>query len=441
MKELKIVVLGGGSSYTPELVEGIIQKRATLPVTELVLVDIEAGQSKVAINHALVSRMFEKAKMQTKVSHTLDRKIALEGADYIMAQLRVGGLEARAHDEEIPIKYHMVGQETTGLGGFFKALRTIPVMMDICADIEAICPEAWLINFTNPSGIVTEVINNQTNVRCIGLCNVPINMHYDAAKRLDVLPEEIECNFIGLNHLSFMNKCTHKGEDVLDRVLSDGVGMGESLVKNIEKIDDEAILARKMGLMLSPYMQYFYFETEMIAKELKSIASGEGSRAKQVMKVEAELFELYKDINLKTKPEALSLRGGAKYSEAAISLINSLHNNIGDTQVVNVINGDSISDLPENCCVEVNCKITSEGPIPVHNGHLPLQVVGLIQQVKVYETYAIEAALTGDRDLALMAMINNPFIKSATDARLAFEELVHVHRAYLPLFDQRKEAL
>lgn len=432
MKNIKVVVIGGGSSYTPELVEGIISKRDTLPVNEIVLVDIEAGLKKLEINTKLVKRMFAKVNMSTKISYTLDRRKALESADFIMAQLRVGGLEARALDEKIPLKYNMIGQETTGMGGFFKALRTIPVMLDICEDIENICPKAWLINFTNPSGIITEVIRTRTKVKCIGLCNVPINMHYDAAKKLQVDPSELVTNFIGLNHLSFMNSCLLNGEEVLAQVLESE--SNEDLVKNISKIDEGEVLAKRLGLMLSPYMQYFYFETEMINKEKESIDNGEGTRAEQVMKVEADLFRIYENEELDEKPEELTKRGGSRYSEAAIALINSIYNDIGDNQVVNTTNGDSIEGLPREASVEVNCIIDKDGAHPVINGPLPKQVASLVKMVKTYEEYTIEAAIEGSREKAILALVNNPLVHSVTDGISALDELIIAHKRYLDRF-------
>lgn len=434
MEKLKVVVIGGGSSYTPELVEGIILKIQSLPVGEVVLVDVELGKEKVKINYELVERMFEKAGLDTKLSYTFDRKSALTNADFVMTQFRVGGLAARAKDEQIPLKYNMIGQETTGMGGFFKALRTIPVMMDISKDMEEVCPNAWLINFTNPSGIVTEALQTRTNVKTIGLCNVPINMHHDAAEKLEVEPSEIKTNFIGLNHLSFMNHCYYKGEDVIAKVLS--VESEEGLVKNIEKIEEADVFASKLGLMPSPYMQYFFFEQEMMAEERECIESGEGSRAEQVMKVEEDLFKLYTNKDLKEKPEELSMRGGSRYSEAAISLIDSIHNNRGDIQVVNTMNRGSITDLPYESAVEVNCVINDLGATPVANGSLPKSVSQLIQQVKRYEEYTIEAALTGDVDAAMLALLNNPLVKSLSDGKKAFDELVLAHKEYLPQFKQ-----
>lgn len=432
MKELKIVVIGGGSSYTPELMDGLILKRNSLPVKEVILVDIEEGLEKLTTNHELILRMFKKAKLHTKVTYTLDRKTALKNADFIMTQLRVGGLDARSKDESIPIKYNMIGQETTGMGGFFKALRTIPVMLDICKDIEIICPNAWLINFTNPSGIITEAIMNHTHVKTIGLCNVPINMHHEASEKLGVSPEDITTNFIGLNHLSFMNACYYKEEDVLKKVLSKNTS--EKTMQNIEKIKAFDMVAKRLGYMLSPYLQYYYFETDMLQEEKENIEQGKGTRAEQVKNIEKKLFELYKDPTINEKPKELSQRGGARYSEVAIRLIDSIYNNRGDIQVVNTLNHGSIEDLPFNSAVEINCTIDKNGPKPVFNGYLPKNIAPLIRMVKTYEEYTIDAALTGNREKCFYALINNPFVHNISDALKAFDEMVEAHKIYLPQF-------
>ncbi len=432
MKKLKLVVIGGGSSYTPELVEGIILHNSTLPISELILVDVSMGEEKVKINTALTKRMFSKAELPVQVSYTFDRREALRGADFILTQFRVGGLEARAKDESIPLKYSVIGQETTGPGGFAKALRTIPILLDICQDIEDLCPGAWLINFTNPSGIVTEAIHKYSKVKCIGLCNVPINMHYDAAERLGVNPKELNCQFTGLNHLSFMTHAYHQGIDRLADVLNINDEVG--IVQNIAKIDEMDIVANKLGLMLSPYLQYFYFEKSMLSEELEKVQSGKGTRANEVQEVEKELFEQYKDKDLDVKPSALSLRGGARYSEAAIELINSIYNDSNELHVVNVANQGVIPELPYDGVVEVNCIINKQGATPIQTGSLPIAVKGLVQQVKAYESLTIEAAVTGDETLALTALINNPFIHDFTDAKNILKDLLEAHKEHLPQF-------
>ena len=430
---MKIAVIGGGSSYTPELMEGIINHKDSLPVTEVVLIDIPEGEEKVSINTAFAKRMVEKAGLPISVRYTLDRREGLKDASFVIAQIRVGGLDAREKDERIPLKYDVIGQETTGPGGFFKALRTIPVMLSICRDMEEVCKDAWLINFTNPSGIITEAILKNTRVKCIGLCNVSINMRYDAAERLSVSPDELDCRFIGLNHLSVMNHAYYQGKDrILDAV---SVENTESVVKNIQKDAEMDAVAKELGCLLSPYMQYFYTEKEALQHEKMEAIGLTGTRAAQVKEVEKNLFECYKDVNLREKPAALAKRGGARYSMAAICLIDSIYNDTNDVQVVDVFNNGIIPQLPDDVVIEVNCRIGRNGATPLASD-VPASVLGLISQVKAYEEYTIEAAITGDRNKALIALLNNPLIHDVRDAKGILNELLEAHRAYLPAFFQ-----
>lgn len=429
---MKLVVIGGGSSYTPELIEGVILHKDSLPITEVVLIDVEMGLDKVRINTEFARRMVKKAGLPVRVGYTLDRKEGLKDAAFVITQLRVGGLDARSKDERIPLTYGVIGQETTGPGGCFKAFRTIPVLLDICKDMEQVCPDAWLINFTNPAGIVTEAVLKYTKVKCIGLCNVSINMKHDAAQRLHVDAEELNCRFIGLNHLSVMNHAFYQGADRIEDVLA--VSNRESVVKNIEKNDEMDTLAREMGCMFSPYLQYFYSEKEMLKKETAEAISITGTRADQVKKVEKDLFACYQDENLEEKPEALSKRGGSRYSEAAINLIDSLYNDRQDVQVVDVMNHGTIPQLPDDCVIETNCVIGKDGARPLADVEVPAEILGLIEQVKAYEILAIEAAVTGDRRKALMALMNNPLVHDVKDARGILEDMIQAHAAYLPQF-------
>ena len=429
---MKLVIVGGGSSYTPELIEGVILHRNSLPVTEIVLVDVPMGLKKVEINTAFAKRMIARAGLDISVRYTLERKEGLKDASFVITQLRVGGLDARAKDERIPLMYGVIGQETTGPGGCFKALRTIPVIFDICRAMEEVCPDAWLINFTNPAGIVTESVLKNTKIKCIGLCNVSINMWHDAANRLNVRTEDLDCRFIGLNHLSVMNHAYYQGEDRIADALN--VSNTESVVKNIEKNTEMDALAREMGCMLSPYMQYFYLEKHMISEETKEAIGLLGTRADQVRRVEAELFESYQDKALDQKPEALAKRGGSRYSEAAINLIDSIYNDRQDVQVVDIQNHGTIPQLSDDCVIETNCVIGRNGATPFPEIEVPQALLGLMQQVKSYEILTIEAAITGDRKKAFMALLNHPLVHDARDARGILNDMLEAHKEYLPRF-------
>ena len=419
---MKLVIIGGGSSYTPELVEGVILHRESLPVKEIVLIDVPEGEKKVRINTAFAKRMLKKAGHEADVRYTFDRMEGLSGAAFVITQLRVGGLDAREKDERIPLKYDMIGQETTGAGGFFKALRTIPVILDICRDMEKVCPDAWLINFTNPAGIVTEAVLKHTKVRCIGLCNVPINMRHDAAERLQVSAEDLDCRFIGLNHLSVMTHAFYQGENRIHEALQ--AGNEESIVKNIEKNDGMDDMARELGCMLSPYLQYFYFERASLQHEKQEALGLEGTRAVQVKKVEQNLFTCYQDEQLDEKPEALAKRGGARYSEAAINLIDSIYHDRRDVQVVDTLNRGTIGQLADDAVIETNCVIGKDGATPLAAKEFPPIFLGLMEQVKAYESLTVEAAVEGDRNKALLALMHHPLVHEMPDARAMMEEMM-----------------
>lgn len=433
---IKIATIGGGSSYTPELIEGFIKRYEGLPVRELWLVDVEMGREKLEIVGALAKRMVEKAGVPMEIHLTLNREEALAGADFVTTQFRVGGLDARAKDEAIPLKYGCIGQETNGPGGLFKGLRTIPVVLDIIADMKRLCPDAWLINFTNPAGMVTEAVLRYGDFpRFVGLCNGPIGILRGIAKTLEVDPEDIFVQFQGLNHMVFADKVFQGGRDVTDEVIGRMVGAGEGSVrlKNIADTPFVPEFQRVLEAVPIGYLRYYYQTSKMLA-DCQRAAREEGTRAQVVKKVEHELFELYKDPDLNVKPKQLEERGGAYYSDAACSLIDSIYNDRRDIQTVNTRNNGAILDIDEDSAVEVNCVITAQGPVPLTTGHLPVHINGLIQQIKSFERVASKAAVTGDYDTALLAMTINPLVPSDADAKKMLDELLEAHRDYLPRF-------
>ncbi len=433
MKKIKLAVIGGGSSYTPELVEGLVRMNASLPVGELVLVDIKDGIAKARINEALTRRMLLRAGLDAAVSATTDRRAALKGADFVISQIRVGGLKARSADERIPVKYGLIGQETTGPGGFSKALRTIPVMLALCRDIEEICPEAWLVNFTNPSGIITEAVHSHSKVKCIGLCNVPITMEKTLKNNIAGGNAGLTCRFTGLNHLSVITH-VYLGESDLIHDLTESGELCGRIVKEIMNEDISPGLIRALGFIPSSYLRYYYFEKKIVEEQRKNIRNGSGTRADEVMRIEKKLFELYGDPDLAVKPAELAQRGGAYYSEAAIELIDSIYNDRSRVHVVNAINGNSVPDLPKECIVETNCVVGRGGAAPLPGGDLPPAIRGLVQHAKAYEQLTIEAAVCGDYHAALAALVSNPLVHDIQTATKVLDELLDAHKKYLPAF-------
>jgi 6-phospho-beta-glucosidase len=436
MKKLKIVTIGGGSSYTPELIEGFIKRYHSLPITDLWLVDIPEGREKLEIVGALAKRMVAKAGIQMNIHVTMDRKAALKDADFVTTQFRVGLLEARAKDERIPLKYGVIGQETNGPGGLFKGLRTIPVILEIVNEMEELCPNAWLINFTNPAGMITEAVLRYSNwKKVIGLCNVPIGMKMQLANLLNVEANRIDIDFAGLNHMVYGLDVYLDGQlmtkKVIKRITSDD--QTSLTMENIADFKWNPSFIRSLGCLPCPYHRYYYKTNEMYEEELDN-ANTKGTRAEVVMKLEKELFKLYKDEKLNMKPPQLEKRGGAYYSDAACSLIDSMYNDRHDIQVVNTKNNGAITDIPKESAVEINCIITKEGPKPVAIGELPIAVKGLVQQIKSFEIIASKAAVTGSYQDALLAMTINPLVPSDNIAREILDEMLEAHQDYLPQF-------
>lgn len=416
MKPLKIAVIGGGSTYTPELIEGFIRYYDELPVAEARLMDI--SNERLNVVGGLVERMF--GDLPVKVTRTTDQRAAIDGADFVISQLRVGGLAARALDEQLPLKHGVLGQETTGPGGFAKGLRTIPVALEIARNIEQYAPDAWLLNFTNPAGMVTEALLKHSRAKVIGLCNVPINMQITVAKYFDVEPERIELEYIGLNHLSWA-RVKLDGRDVTPLVL-DNVWSGKG------DIDDDFLKA--VGWVPNYYINYFAHPQRVVNEQLRA----EESRAEYLQGVEAELLTMYADPALKEKPKLLETRGGAYYSTAAVRLIRAIAQDRREVHIVNTRNGSSITELPPETVVEVPSVISKSGAHPLASPKVPLPLRSLIVSVKAYEELAIEAAVTGDEDTARLALYTHPLVPSWDVAKALWDDIKAAHRAYLPQF-------
>lgn len=432
-EDLKIVTIGGGSSYTPEIIEGFIKRASELPIKEYWLVDIEEGREKLEIVGNLAKRMIEKAGLDCTVHLTLDRREALKDADFVTTQLRVGLLDARIRDERIPLSRGMLGQETNGAGGFAKALRTIPVVLDICKDMEELCPDAWLINFTNPSGMVTEAVLNNTKIKSIGLCNVPVGMQMGIAEALECDKDDFIFHASGLNHFIWGRHVYHNGVDklplIMDKILHDDTFTPKNIPSDpwvIEQIEN-------LHMMPCPYHRYYYLTDKMLEKQINEYNEN-GTRGEVVKKVEEELFELYKDPNLDIKPEQLDQRGGAYYSEAACELINAIYNDKRIPMVVNVQNNGTIACLPDEAAIETTCIIGGSGAMPLNVKPFPTSARGILQVLKSFEQLTIEASITGDYGTALQALTVNPLVTSGHIAKDILDDIISQNKEYLPLF-------
>ncbi|MDQ6418776.1 6-phospho-beta-glucosidase [Paenibacillus sp. LHD-117] len=425
-KGLKIAIIGAGSTYTPELMEGIIKRKNALPLVELALMDID--ERKLGIVGGLCERMVQAADMNCKVVKTMELDEALTGADFVLGQIRVGKLPARVLDEQIPLKYDLIGQETCGIGGFFKAMRTIPVMLDIAKRMEQLCPDAWLINFSNPAGIITEAILNHTNVKMLGLCNVPYNMYKSIHETME-LPNA-ELTYVGLNHLSWITAIEQDGKNYLKDALE--MGLNSETMKNIPSSGFSKELVQLVGAIPSSYMEYYYFKD----KKLKLLKESKQSRGEKCMDIEEELLGIYSNAELHEKPELLASRGGANYSEVAISLVDAIYNDKQEVHVVNLLNGGALDFMEARDAVEVAAVIGKDGAKPIRiadfaNRH----IVDYMRMVKAYERETVAAAVEGSEEAAMRALMMNPLVVDYDKALACFRELKEAHRAYLPQFN------
>lgn len=429
MKKLKIAIIGAGSTYTPELMEGFINKRDSLPVSELYLMDID--ERKLNVVGGLSKRMVEAVGMDCKVVLSTSLEDSIRDADFVLAQIRVGKLPARILDEKIPLKYDLIGQETNGIGGFFKGMRTIPVMMEIAKLMEKLCPDAWLINFSNPSGMIAEAILNHTNIKMMGVCNVPINM-IDSLKRRLNLPEA-EVEYVGLNHLSWITSIKHNGVDYLQKAIEEGIN--SEAMKNIPASGFSAELIKTVGAIPSSYLEYYYFKDTKLQKA-KEV---EKSRGEVCVDIEDQLLDIYSNSELHVKPELLSKRGGARYSEVAVNLVDSIYNDKGDVHVVNILNNGAIDFMDDSDAIEIGAYIGKDGAKPIKATFKNQHIMEYMKLIKAYEKHSVEAALTGDDDAAMRALMINPLVFDYHKAYPCYQELKEAHKTYLPQFFKEKK--
>jgi 6-phospho-beta-glucosidase len=395
---MKLAVIGAGSTYTPELVSGLVRERERIDVQELVLHDIDPERRKVV--GGLARRILERQGYAGGLAITGELDSALDGADAVLIQIRVGGQAARLRDETIPAACGCVGQETTGAGGLAKAMRTVPVVLEIAQRARELSSDnAWIVDFTNPVGIVTRSLLDAGH-RAIGLCNVAINFQRQIAAHLGVPPGRVLVDQVGLNHLTWIRAVWVDGRDMLADVID---GFGDALA---HEIGLPRALIEELGAIPSYYLRYFYAEREVVQEQRMTTP-----RAQVVAEIERNLLELYRDPSLSEKPALLEQRGGAFYSEAAIQLVASLFGDSGDVQVVDTRNGESLNGLQDDDVVEVPARIGKAGAVPLPQPPLAPHLLGLVQHVAAYERLAASAAATGDLPTARLAMMANPLVR------------------------------
>ncbi|MFD7778612.1 6-phospho-beta-glucosidase [Streptomyces sp. NPDC059753] len=418
---MKLAVVGGGSTYTPELIDGFARLRDTLPIEELVLVDPAAD--RLALVGGLARRIFAKQGHPGRIVTTSDVDAGVADADAVLLQLRVGGQAARNQDETWPLDCGCVGQETTGAGGLAKALRTVPVVLDIAERVRRANPNAWIIDFTNPVGIVTRALL-QAGHKAVGLCNVAIGFQRKFARLLDVTPSQVHLDHVGLNHLTWelgVRLGGPDGENVLPRLLGEH---GDAVAEDLHM--PRAIVDR-LGVVPSYYLRYYY-QHDAVVREMRT----KPSRASQVAAMERELLEMYGDPTLDEKPELLAKRGGAFYSEAAVDLAASLLGDGGSPyQVVNTYNNGTLPFLPDDAVIEVQAAVDGKGTRPLPVAQLDPLYAGLIANVTTYEDLALEAALRGGRDRVFKALLSHPLVGQYEYAEQLTDQLIAHNREHL----------
>ena len=429
---LKVAVIGGGSTYTPELVNGFLARLAQFPLDELWLMDID--KERLDVVGGFAQRMVQAKGSPFKVILTTDQRAAVADASYVTTQLRVGQMEARRRDEYLGLRHGLIGQETTGVGGMAKAMRTIPVILKIAADMrELSAPGAMLVNFTNPAGLVTQALSKYApDVAAVGVCNVPITAKMHIVEGLEkstgrkIDPSQAELKTLGLNHLSWHRGFNIEGEDVWPQVI--GAFISELKQQADPEWDPRTIEVLRM--IPNYYLQYFYHTD----KKLKAQEQWPPSRAEEVIEVEKDLLRQYADPNLKEPPADLMKRGGAYYSTVATQLLNAHYNDLGETHVVNIRNGGAVKEWPSEWVLEMPSTVKKSGITPIPTEPLPQAQFGLIAAVKSYEILTVEAAVHGDREAAYQALLVHPIGPKADKIQAVLDDLLETHKEHLPQF-------
>ena len=417
---MKITIVGAGSSYTPEILEKLSEMREELPVTSIALMDL--NEERLNIVSGFCERYAKHLKLDIVFERTTKLEEALPGSDFLIVQIRVGGNTARVNDEKIPLSFGLVGQETTGAGGFMKALRTIPAMLEIAHAVEKYCPDAWIVNYTNPTGIVAEAVNKYSNAKIAGLCAGGFNGRNWTSRALNVDRNSVRYDLIGLNHLNFAYNITVKDKKLTPEEF-------EIVAKY--RGEQDAELCINIGALPAPYLQYYYHTS----KRIKELSEKELSRAQEVLLVEEEVYRDYADPNCCTKPASIVKRGGGGYSEIALGLISAIYNDKDTWITVNVPNNGTVDWLPDDAVIETACMVNASGIRPLNVSPAPKAVRGLIGAVKTYEQLAVEAAVTGSVKTAELALLAHPLVGDWEIVKEMLPKLLEANKQWLKNFD------
>ncbi len=429
---MKVTVMGGGSSYTPELINGFLERLDTFPLTELCLMDISSERLKLV--GVFAQRMVEAKGSPFAVQLTTDQREAVRDASYVTTQLRVGGMAARREDEYLGQRHALIGQETTGVGGMAKALRTIPIILKIAKDMQDLAPHAMLVNFTNPAGLVTEALSRYApQVASVGVCNVPINAKMSILKRLkerqqlEIEPERAELKTLGLNHLSWHYGFSVDNEDIWPQAFAEFVA---ELKENNDPHDWDLPTIEALGMIPNYYLEYYYYTAQKLAAQQK----WPPSRAEAVMEIEGKLLAQYAEPDRFEPPPGLLERGGAYYSTVATQLLTAHYNDTGESHIVNMPHQGAVSSWPEDWVLEMPCQVYKAGLKPIPSKPLPPVCFGLLAQIKSYELLTVEAAVHGDRQAAYQALLTHPLGPAADKVQTVLDDMLNINQAHLPQF-------
>ncbi len=416
---MKFTIVGAGSSYTPELLEEMAARREQLPVKEIVLYDI--NEKRLDIMTGFCRRYAKHLGLDVTITSTLDLDTALYGAAFVDTQIRVGGNKQRVVDEKIPLKYGLVGQETTGAGGMMKAFRTIPVMLNVARRMEELSPDGWIINYTNPTGLVTEAVTKNTKAHIAGFCSGGNFPKMWAKESMGISYDRVQYDYVGLNHMNFISNITIDGRPITEEEFN-------KLAEANDSVNPE--ISRLLGVLTSPYLQWYYQTTERV----QGVLNAPQTRGEYVQELEKEVYAAYADENNCEKPAALAKRGGGGYSEVAMNFVNAVYNNTDTEMVVNVPNQGAVSFLPDQAVVEIPCLVNKRGMAPIHVAHVPPMCWGLISAVKNYEMLAVDAAVEGDVRKMKWALLAHPLVREYDLVEKLVPELLEANKEFLPQF-------
>lgn len=430
---MKISIIGGGSAYTPGLIEGLLKIRDEVPFTELCLMDIDG--EKLGIVGEIVRKMAARDLPQVRVSTTVDRIEAIAGSAFILCQIRVGGLAGRVLDEKIPLKYGVIGQETVGPGGFAMALRTLPEMYSIARDIKEHAPEAWLINYSNPSGMVAAMLAKYTDIKAVSICDVPIGVQHFIANLLKVPRHKVKLDYVGLNHLGWFRRIFVDGKDIMPQIreMAGTVDVMAMLPSDDEKTAEEsAMIVRifnKLGIIPSPYLQYYYLGRECLERQMQA----EKTRGEVVQGIEKELLAHFAEVARGDDIRLWKSRGGQWHSELMVSVLSAIYNDKSEEFVVNVLNNGAVPGMADDACVEIPCLVDKRGVRPLQVERPDTDMLGLMQLVAAYEKLTVEAAMEQSYAKALLALNLNPLVPSLEVAEKILDDYLEAHGGLIVL--------